>query len=111
MSELLERMKASFPPGWDDPNRQAHIREWNRRHDFLRQLQSISASKKIQYMSPGLYRYPGVKGKTFREIFLIDENHRLWESHRFWDDVPGGQEINPAGGLDPDMLWRFRRIA
>ena len=102
MSELLEKMKAAC---WDDPKRAAFLKEANRRHDFLRQLQVNSAMDKIRYMKPGLYRYLGIRGKALPEIFLISENHRLWDS------APGGQECSPAGGPDSQMLWRFRRIA
>ncbi len=113
MSELLERMKAALPPGWDDPKLVARRHEAIRRHDFLCQLQAIAAMKKIQYMTPGLYRYPGIPGGQPAEIFLITEDHRLFEAEASRDinDPPGVQECHPSGWWDLEMLWRFRRIA
>jgi hypothetical protein len=103
MNELLERMKAS-QANWT-PESEARRREWGRRHEEFRQRQALAARKKIQYMTPGLYSYPGDFSKTFPHIFVIDENHRLWGAER------GASEYLPYGGRDPDMLWTFRRLA
>jgi hypothetical protein len=88
-NKLLERMKAAFPHR--TPEQEKWFREANRRHDFMAHLQVNEMMGKIQYMSPGLYCYTGVPNKARPGIYLIDENHHLW------DAAPGVRNITRLG--------------
>jgi hypothetical protein len=96
--KLLEMLKAVTA---EHPKDTARKRELNRRHDDLRQRQFIAAAEKIKYMTPGLYSL----GET---TYLLAETHQLFDLE-FLRELGGPGMI--TSGVDPDMLWRLRRIA
>jgi hypothetical protein len=103
MNDLAEKLRGLHRLS---PERAAILREFHQQADEAHERHLKAAFDKAKTMRPGLYRR-----KNVPEIYLlIDSDHRIWEAGpnpRFSD----AEEVSPASGPLPGLVWTLERIA